>query len=117
MRIGALLATTLLLGSLSISYAGSINKDDPWDRNHLESLPAELREYIATICQGPPRAQHDFATYNPQERRWRINIEYLRCEGLARSGFRRGRECLNVDFVKVGGSYRIARKDYAECGY
>lgn len=116
MKARALVAASLLLIGCPTSFARSINKDDPWGRDHIESLPPEVRSYVTAICKGPPRAQQDFATYNPQEHRWRINLEYLRCEGLAQD-FRHGRECLNVDFVQVGTNYRMARKTYAECGY
>jgi hypothetical protein len=116
MRAHLLLAAGLVLAGLSGSQARSINKEDIWDPSHIGSLPAEVRSYVATLCKGPARAQRDFATYNPREHRWRINIEYLRCEGLAHD-FRHGRECLDVDFISDGGSYRMARKNFAACGY
>ncbi|WP_426412900.1 hypothetical protein [Bradyrhizobium ganzhouense] len=93
-----------------------MNKHDPWDAHHISDLPLEVRQYIAGLCKGPAAAQHDFATYNPQEHRWRINIEYLNCQGLAR-GFREGNQCLDVDFVEVGSHYHLARKTYAACGF
>ena len=95
--------------------SGGAGKDDPWNPDHINSLPAEIRQYIAAICKGPPRAQHDFATYSPHEKRWRINLEYLRCDGLGE--YRRGNLCLDVDFVAVGLRYRLVRKQYAECGF
>ena len=89
--------------------------DDPWNSDHIDVLPIEVRQYIAQICKGTPRAQHDFATYLPSEKRWRINLEYLRCEGLGT--FRRGNECLDVDSVAVGSHFRLARRSYAPCGF
>lgn len=106
----------LLLCQGSFVQAGSLNKHDPWDPHHISNLPPEVRQYIAGLCKGPAAAQHDFATYNPQEHRWRINIEYLNCEGLARD-FRQGHQCLDVDFVEVGSHYRLARKSFADCGF
>jgi hypothetical protein len=88
----------------------------PWNPHHISDLPAEVRQYISGICKGPPSAQHDFATYLPSEKRWRINLEYLSCAGLDR-GFRRGDQCLDVDFVAVGTHYKLARKQYAACGF
>ncbi len=99
----------------AFSKGSAPNKDDPLDPHHIDVLPTEVREYIAAICKGPPRAMHDFATYNPQEKRWRINLEYLRCDGL--QTFRRGNQCLDVDFVAVGLRYRLFRKSYADCGF
>jgi hypothetical protein len=112
-----LLALCLLLcaelPALSKGSAG--NKHDPWDPHHIDNLPVEIRQYIARICKGPPSAQHDFATYSPHEKRWRINLEYLRCNDLGE--YRRGNQCLDVDFVAVGSRFRLARKQYADCGF
>jgi hypothetical protein len=110
-----LLIFVLLACSSLEAIAGSMNKDDPWDSRHISNLPTEVRQYIAGICRSAPAAQRDFATYNPRERRWRINLEYLRCDGLGE--FRRGNQCLDVDFVSTGSQYRLASKHYADCGY
>jgi len=106
----------LVLSTLpAASKAGGSVKDDPWNPEHINTLPAEVRQYIGTICKGPAAAQHDFATYSPIEKRWRINIEYLRCEGLGE--FRRGHQCIDVDFVEVGSHFRFASRQYRECGF
>ena len=113
----SLLALFLQLCSVvaADSMGSSVNKNDPWDPHHIDDLPAEIRQYIAAICKGPPSAQNDFATYSPHEKRWRINLEYLRCEGLAE--YRRGNRCLDVDFNAVGSRFRLTRKHYADCGF
>jgi hypothetical protein len=112
-----LLAGILLLGGMlpAIPKGSSVIKDDPWNPHHIEDLPIEVRQYIAGICKGPSRAQHDFATYSPQQKRWRINLEYLDCKGLAE--FRHGNQCLDVDFVEVGSGFRLASKQYRDCGF
>ena len=76
-------ALCLLLCSevAAVSKGSAVRKDDPWDPHHIDDLPIEIRQYIAAICRSPPSAQNDFATYSPHETRWRINLEYLRCEG------------------------------------
>src|SRR6185437_10768736 len=94
-----LLAYSLLLAS-ELPAASQQPKDDPWNPHHIDALPPDIRHYIAAICKGPAKAQHDFSTYSPTERRWRINLEYLRCDGLR--DFRRGHQCLDVDFVQLG---------------
>ena len=113
----SLLALFLLLCSVvtADSKGSAVYKNDPWNAHHIDDLPAEIRQYIAAICKGPASAQTDFATYSPQEKRWRINIEYLRCEGLGE--YRRGNQCLDVDFIAVGSRFRLARKDYRDCGF
>lgn len=44
-----------------------------------------------------------------------VNLEYLRCDGLGE--YRRGNQCLDVDFVAVGSHFRLIRKQYADCGF
>jgi len=113
------LALGLLFGSgLQAEARGSaVNGDAPWNPEHIDVLPVEVRHYITEICKGPPRAQHDFATYDPQEKRWRINLEYLQCNGHGLAEYRRGNQCLDVDFVAAGSHWRLARKNYADCGF
>jgi hypothetical protein len=112
LAICALLLSELPAVSKGVSVG---NKHDPWDSHHIEDLPPEVRHYIAGICKGPPAAQHDFATYSPHEKRWRINLEYLQCNGLGE--FRRGSQCLDVDFIAVGAHFHLARRAYADCGF
>jgi hypothetical protein len=112
-----LVALCLLLCSelAAVSKSSAVYKDDPWNPHHIDSLPAEVRQYIARICKGPASAQHDFATYSPYEKRWRINLEYLRCNGLGE--YRRGSQCLDVDFVAVVSRFRLVDKQYRDCGF
>jgi hypothetical protein len=111
-----LLLTLCLLfcGELpAVSKGSAVNKDDPWNPHHITDLPVEIQQYIAGVCKGPPSAMHDFATYSPPERRWRINLEYLQCKGLG-GDYRRGNQCLDVDFVAVGSHFRLVRKHVRE---
>ena len=111
------LALFLLLCNERVAFSkgSAVHKNEPWDPHHIDDLPAEIRQYIAGICKGPASAQHDFATYSPHEKRWRINLEYLRCDGLGE--YRRGNQCLDVDFVAVGSRFRLAGQHYADCGF
>jgi hypothetical protein len=112
-----LFATTILLSSnLSAASKGSaVIHDNPYNPDHIAHLPADVRQYIAEICKGPASALHEFATYPPHEKRWRINLEYLQCSGLGE--YRRGNQCLDVDFVEVGARYRLVSKAYRSCGF
>lgn len=111
------LALCLVLLSIppALSMGSVGNKHDPFDPNHINLLPPDVRRYIAGICKGTPVAQHDFATYSPQEKRWRINLEYLQCGVIGE--YRRGNQCLDVDFVATGAHFRLVRKTYAACGF
>lgn len=91
--------------------SGGGNKHDLLDAHHIDNLPPEIRQYIASICKGTPVAQHDFATYSPHEKRWRINLEYLHCSGLGE--YRRANECLDVDFVATGSHYRRSSRSHS----
>jgi hypothetical protein len=116
MRTLSLAVVLLIAGALPAAPKGSaVIHDDPYNPHHIDRLPAEIRQYIAKICKGPARAEHDFATYSPREKRWRINLEYLRCEGLGQ--FRRGNQCLDVDFVEVSSGFRLGAKQYRDCGF
>ena len=109
------LLLVLCSGATALAKGSAVNRHDPWDPHHIDDLPVEVRQYIARICEGAPSAQHDFATYSPHEKRWRINLEYLRCNGLG--NYRRGNQCLDVDFVEVGSRFRLASKQYRDCGF
>jgi hypothetical protein len=112
-----LLATAVLLLSerSATSMGSSVVHDDPYNPHHIDDLPVDVRQYIAEICRGKASAEHDFATYSPHEKRWRINLEYLHCNGLGE--FRRGSQCLDVDFIEAGTRYRLSSKVYRACGY
>ena len=112
-----LLAICVLLSSALpvVSKGSSPVKDDAWNPEQISVLPVEVRQYISGICKGPAQAQHDFATYLPSDKRWRINLEYLRCDGLGK--FRHGSLCLDVDFVAVGAHFRLANKQDRGCGF
>jgi hypothetical protein len=112
-----MMALCLLLGShaTAVSKGSAVDKDELWNPHHIQGLPAEIRQYVAGLCKGPPSARHDFATYSPQEKRWRLNLEYLRCDG--RGEYRRGNQCLDVDFVEVGKRFRLSSKQYRDCGF
>jgi len=115
-RASFLVLCLLLCSELpAFSKGSAVQREGPWDRHHIDDLPVDIRNYIAGICSGPPIAQHDFATYSPHEKRWRINLEYLQCNGLGQ--YRQGNECLDVDFVEVGSRFRLASKQYRACGF
>ncbi|MGY4316307.1 hypothetical protein [Bradyrhizobium sp. JR3.5] len=112
-----MLALPILLSSElpAVSKSSIGHNDGPWNSDHIDSLPPEVRQYIAGICRGPASVQHDFATYSPREKRWRINLEYLRCNGIG--AFRRGNQCLDVDFVEQGSRFHVGAKQFRDCGF
>jgi hypothetical protein len=115
-RILLLAASILLLSEPpAISKGSAVFHEALYDPHHIDDLPADVRHYIAEICKGTASAAHDFATYSPREKRWRINLEYLQCGGLGE--FRRGNQCEDVDFIEAGSHYRLVSKAYRACGF
>ncbi|GIQ71728.1 hypothetical protein BraRD5C2_01640 [Bradyrhizobium sp. RD5-C2] len=118
MKVHILMLTLpILLSSAlpAVSKSSIGHNDGPWNADHIDDLPSEVRHYIAGICRGPATAQHDFATYSHREKRWRINLEYLRCNGIG--AFRRGNQCLDVDFVEQGSRFHLGEKQFRDCGF
>jgi hypothetical protein len=37
--------------------------DEPWNSEHIDRLPPEVRDAVIHMCGSPPRAGHYFATY------------------------------------------------------
>ena len=109
-----LLTTAILISSElpGVSMGSNVIHDDPYNPHHIDDLPADVRQYIARICKDQVSAAHDFATYSPRVKRWRISLEYLRCNGLGE--YRRGNQCLDVDFIEVGTRYRLGTKVYRD---
>jgi hypothetical protein len=112
-----ILTVAILLSSAlpAASMGSAVTHDDPYNPHHIDDLPSDIRQYVAHICKSPASARHEFAVYFPSDRRWRISLEYLSCSGLGE--YRRGNQCLQVDFIGVGKQYRLVSKAYRECGY
>ena len=53
----------LLLCDLAFARGGQVGHDDPWNPEHIERLPPEVRNAVIRMCRDPPRAGHYFATY------------------------------------------------------
>jgi hypothetical protein len=58
---------SLGLGARSIAVA-QIVKDPPWNPDHIDHLPAEVRSAVVAKCGKLPSAGHYFATYSQNAR-------------------------------------------------
>ncbi|TWA97247.1 hypothetical protein [Bradyrhizobium stylosanthis] len=84
--------------------------DAPWNPEHIDRLPLEVRNAVAHMCRSSARAAHYFATYLENSRIIRLHFEHLHCsEG---GGFCRGDTCLHQEYVAQGGQYRLMKSYY-----
>lgn len=59
-------APVVLAGSMPAGARSSMPADDRWNAQHIDALPPEVRNAIASctrVCGGPLAAEHSFARY------------------------------------------------------
>jgi hypothetical protein len=102
----------LLLCNQPIAFArgGQVGHDDPWNPEHVERLPPEVRNAVIRMCRDPPRAGHYFATYIDNSRLMKPHFEHLLCDGQAM--FCSDGSCLHQEYVLTGGRYRLMKSYY-----
>jgi len=94
----------------AFALGSQVTHDDPWNPEHVERLPPEVRNVVFHMCRAPPHAGHYFATYLDNSRFMKLHFEHLHCDGLAR--FCRGDSCLHQEYVSTGGHYRLMKSYY-----
>ena len=113
-RLAPIAAGILLLlpGSQPPSFArgSQVVHDDPWNPEHIDRLPPEVRDAIIRMCGDPPRAGHYFATYFDHSRLMKLHFEDLHCD---RRAFCRGDACLQQEYISSKGHFRLIRSYYA----
>jgi len=87
---------------------------DPWNAEHMDRLPPEIRGAVNQMCGSSARAGHYFATYLDNARMIRLHFEHLNCSEQAR--FCKGASCLQQEYLSSGGHYRLIRTFYAGGG-
>lgn len=101
----------LLCNPPPASARGSqVAHDDPWNPEHIEHLPLEVRNAVIRMCRDPPHAGHYFATYLDNSHVMKLHFEHLHCDGQA--AFCRGDSCLHEEYLSSGGHYRLMRSYY-----
>jgi len=85
---------------------------DPWNAEHIDRLPPEIRGALIQMCGSSPRAGHYFATYLDNARMIRLHFEHLNCSS-EQARFCKGVNCLQQDYLSSGGHYRLIRAFYA----
>jgi hypothetical protein len=103
------LLTLICQMSSAVARSGPGNADHPWNPEHINQLPAEVRNAIGRLCGLSPRAAHYFATYSENSHFLNLHFEHSRCERervCAPAG------CLHQVYVLSGGHYRLLKSYY-----
>jgi len=97
----------ILFGVTAVN--GQRAKDDFWNPDHINHLPAEVRAAVLTKCPTLPTAGHYFATYFHDQ--INLHFEFFHCENpnvsLCNSS-----GCLHQVYKVSGGHYRLAKSFY-----
>jgi len=99
-----IIGMALLLGSAG-AFA-QFGRDPPWNPEHIDNLPAEVRRAVLAMCQERPDAGHYFATYSSD--RVKLHFEHFHCEKAAKP-FCNGSECLHQVYKLTAGHYRLEK--------
>jgi hypothetical protein len=62
----------------AFARGGGIHSEDPWNPQHIDGLPSEVRNALVRMCEAP-RAQHQFAGYFQNSRVLVLHFEHFRC--------------------------------------
>ena len=100
--------------SLAFARSGGLHLlDPPLNPQHINGLPAEVRNALAHTCRGA-QAQHQFASYSQNSQTLVLHFEHLHCGN--RGTFCTQAGCLHQVYVSAGGRYRLLRSYYAPEG-
>jgi hypothetical protein len=86
------------------SADAQIIKDPPWNPEHIDHLPPDVRNAVIAKCPQKPNAGHYFATYFQDE--IHLHYEHLHCDAAS---FCNGSQCLHQVYKLSGGHYRLLR--------
>jgi hypothetical protein len=83
--------------------------DPPWNPDHINQLPPEVRNAVSHLCGPSLRAAHYFATYAENSRFLNLHFEHSQCQSqkvCTQAG------CLHQVYVLIKGRYRLLRSFY-----
>ena len=110
-------ALVVLAGSFSAGARSSMPADDRWNAQHIDALPPEIRNAIASytrMCGGPLAAEHSFARYlqSGTVKLIGLHFENVRCGN--RASICKASGCLHQVYIsRSGGPYRLLTSTYA----
>jgi hypothetical protein len=113
-RISAIAAVIVLLLLCSqprpFARGSQVGHDPPWNSEHIERLPPEVRNVVIRMCRNSPRAGHYFATYFGNSHFIKLHFEHLHCD--EQPIFCREGSCLHQEYISTGSHYRLMRSYY-----
>jgi len=109
----ASLLSLVLCTQSSAARSGGSPHDEPWNSEHIDRLPPDVRNSILRMCRVRPNAAHYFATYLDNSRIIKLHFEHFNCEGSQM--YRHGALCLHQEFVLSDSHYRLTRSYYRTC--
>ena len=106
-----LLAASIGQASPAFARGGGLHLlDPPLNPQHINGLPAEVRNALAHMCRDA-QAQHQFAAYSQNSQVLVLHFERLSCGDRVAHCTHAG--CLHQVYVSTGGRYRLLRSYYA----
>ncbi|OAE97504.1 hypothetical protein AYJ54_35320 [Bradyrhizobium centrolobii] len=101
---------SLIITSQAFGRGSQVGHDDPWNPEHIDQLPLNVRNAVTHMCGGMPRAAHYFATYLDNSRIIRLHFEHLHCDHGG--GFCNSAGCLHQEYLSTGSQYRLIKSYY-----
>jgi hypothetical protein len=85
-------------------------KDPPWNPDHIDHLPPEVRSSVLVMCAKSPSAGHYFATFLQNAQQINLHFEKFHCEeGPA---FCNAAGCLHKVYALTAGHYHLVKSFY-----
>lgn len=104
-----MLLTLVCHMSPAVARSSPGTADHPWNPEHIDRLPLEVRNAISRLCGPSPRAAHYFATYSGNSRLVNLHFEHSRCQSqkvCTEAG------CLHQIYALTKGRYRLLKSYY-----
>jgi len=110
-----LVIALMALSVIPVRARSAISTEDRWNPQHIEILPAEIRQVIAAharACGGALAADHSFVRYFQRGtvKFIGLHFEHLRCGD--RRAVCTAAGCLHEVYVSTGGRYRLMRSSH-----
>ena len=96
-----------------LAKGGNVQMEDRYNPQHIDMLPAEVRNSILHRCN-EPKALHSFAGYFDDSKRIVLHFEHFLCDGDGTYCGPSG--CLHQIWALVHGHYLLVRSYYAPAG-
>jgi hypothetical protein len=107
MKAHVIAFASALMGTMPAALAAEFMHDPPWNAEHIDHLPIEVRSAVLAKCPTRPDAGHYFATFFHDE--VHLHFEHFHCAGVS---FCNASGCLQQTYRMSSGHYRLAGSSY-----